>query len=120
MVLRLIPCPTSSRLHESEEHSMLAAADAICDPNVERCKTPIYTYETKCSCCCGTGFVKSRANGHHASLSTCLLCHGLGYVRRTTARFAPDNGPTSGVFTLARPEPDPKHKAGKGKAKPKH
>lgn len=70
-----------------------------------RVKTPIYTYEAKCVCCCGTGFIKNHANGRRASLAACLVCHGLGYVRCTTSRFAPKAGPDT--HTLARPPAKP-------------
>ncbi|KXZ54756.1 hypothetical protein GPECTOR_4g826 [Gonium pectorale] len=88
---------------------MVPAEDAACDPSIMKCKTPIYTYESKCLHCSGTGFVKSRANGRHASLWTCLPCNGLGYVRRATARFVPES--TDGSLTLARPTVDPDTRA---------
>lgn len=89
------------------EGEVILSADAACDPEVSRCRTPIYTYESKCTCCSGTGFTKNQANGRRASLHTCIMCLGLGYVRRTTARFVPATGPDAP--TLGRPErPQPK------------
>ncbi|PNH08848.1 Protein disulfide-isomerase SCO2 [Tetrabaena socialis] len=86
---------------------VIPAADKACDPGERRCKTPIYTYESKCHSCSGTGFMKSIANGRHASLYTCLSCTGLGYVRHTTARFTPPEPGQAGgseTFTMGRPE----------------
>ncbi|KAG2442248.1 hypothetical protein HYH02_009732 [Chlamydomonas schloesseri] len=85
--------------------------DAVCDPAEHKCKSIIYTYETKCHACYGTGFVKGHSNGRRASLGTCLVCLGLGYVRHTTARFAPDAAKGAETMTIARPQLDPGLKA---------
>lgn len=66
-------------------------------------QTPTYVYETRCSCCSGTGQSRSssssssRHGGRRGSLHTCLMCKGMGYVRRTTARFVPETGGVAGV-----------------------
>ncbi|GIL84849.1 hypothetical protein Vretimale_9676 [Volvox reticuliferus] len=90
------------------EGEVVPAVDAACDPTVQKCKTLVYTYESRCISCSGTGFVKrSYGNSRRASLCTCLPCHGLGYVRRTTTRFVPDLSDSGGVFTMGRSEQDP-------------
>ncbi|PNW81014.1 hypothetical protein CHLRE_07g339200v5 [Chlamydomonas reinhardtii] len=81
--------------------------EAACDPSERNCKSVIYTYEAKCYACYGTGFVKGHSNGRRASLSMCMVCLGLGYVRHTTARLPPDvtaNG--FETMTIARPQLD--------------
>ncbi|KAG2496273.1 hypothetical protein HYH03_005506 [Edaphochlamys debaryana] len=94
--------------------AMLPSDDETCDPVMEKCKTQVFVYESKCLSCGGTGFVKTshRRRSGTAHLSTCLLCHGLGYVRRTTARFLPESTPESGdhtAHTIARPPRDDAH-----------
>ncbi len=79
----------------------------MCDIQVSNCKTRMYVYETKCSCCYGTGMARGRAGSHGRggrsgrlpSLRTCLVCTGLGYVRVNTAR---DGVSPSELLTLAR------------------
>eukprot|EP00877_Chromochloris_zofingiensis_P005923 jgi/Chrzof1/1584/Cz10g13120.t1 len=64
--------------------------EELCDIEVQNCKTPLHVYEMKCSHCAGSGWAKGSANGRRGSLHTCLVCKGLGYVRRTSAA-PPDN-----------------------------
>lgn len=44
-----------------------------------------------------------------------LYAFWSGYVRRTTARFAPELGDSLGTYTLARPVADSKSRTDKGK-----
>lgn len=64
--------------------------EEMCDPETETCKTPLHVYEARCVHCYGTGWSRLPSNGRRGHLATCVVCHGLGYVRRTTARFTPD------------------------------
>ncbi|GBF88041.1 hypothetical protein Rsub_00753 [Raphidocelis subcapitata] len=89
--------PVGSTMHASEE---------FCDPEEHICKTPSHTYEAACACCSGTGWSRGRAGrgGRGGRLGVCLACHGIGYVRHTTARFCPDS---TQHLTLARDAPPP-------------
>lgn len=79
-----------------------------CHCGMQRPKTAIHVWETRCVACVGTGTVRSRSRGRHAILSTCLICHGIGYVRHGSSDPAPpglnDGGPH---YTLGRPPPPP-------------
>ncbi|KAF8065527.1 hypothetical protein HT031_003128 [Scenedesmus sp. PABB004] len=61
----------------------------------------MHVYEARCGVCSGTGWARAPTNGRRGQLSTCMLCHGLGYVRRTTSRFCPDDPDRH--MTIARP-----------------
>ena len=42
----------------------------------------MHTWESKCTGCSGTGLAKSRGRrGSHASLVSCIMCHGAGTPR---------------------------------------
>ncbi|KAI8469885.1 MAG: hypothetical protein J3K34DRAFT_269319 [Monoraphidium minutum] len=89
---RALP-PEGATLHPEEE---------ACDPQERACKTPAHTYEARCGACSNTGWARgagSASSGRRGNLHTCVVCHGLGYVRRTTARFCPDS---PAHMTLAR------------------
>eukprot|EP00210_Caulerpa_lentillifera_P003292 g3143.t1 len=74
------------------------------DPTAQRNKTPTYVYETVCPICKGSGMVESKSKGKRR-IYTCLSCHGLGYVRRVTARFVPKvNANGLGPHLTLRPE----------------
>ncbi|GBF90286.1 hypothetical protein Rsub_02392 [Raphidocelis subcapitata] len=87
------------------EGSTLMREDELCDPQESICKTPSHTYEAECLVCSGTGWARNASNGRRGTLGTCILCHGLGYVRRTTARFVPDSDAS---LTIGRTAPPPK------------
>lgn len=84
--------------------AMIPSDEESCNPEEQRCKTPTYIYETKCHSCAGTGVTRSIPNGRKGRLGNCMLCHGLGYVRCTTARFVPDvKADDTGKSTIGRP-----------------
>jgi len=91
---------------------MISEADETCDPFLENCRTPAYVYEEKCGSCSGTGAARllARRRGGHSShrrtLSTCCICHGLGYVRVTTTSKAASMA--KDVHVLGRSEPGDK------------
>jgi hypothetical protein len=69
-------------------------------------QTPTHVYEARCVICCGTGTTRGRANGRRGHLGTCIQCLGLGYVRRTTARFQPEVAAEDPAHIIAaRPSP---------------
>ncbi|KAG1677135.1 hypothetical protein FOA52_000941 [Chlamydomonas sp. UWO 241] len=53
-----------------------------------RCQTPSYVYEGKCSVCSGTGQARALSRRGHRGLIACVVCKGLGYVRITTTNKA--------------------------------
>lgn len=87
--------------------STLMRDEEFCDPDERICKTPTHVYEAACVMCSGTGWARNSSNGRRGHLGTCISCHGLGYVRRTTARFIPE---ADSSLTLARDVPPPKHR----------
>eukprot|EP01025_Chloroclados_australasicus_P021611 TRINITY_DN2269_c0_g1_i1.p2 TRINITY_DN2269_c0_g1~~TRINITY_DN2269_c0_g1_i1.p2 ORF type:complete len:216 (+),score=5.28 TRINITY_DN2269_c0_g1_i1:148-795(+) len=97
MYSRFEQLPPDGKLQTEQEET--------CDPFTQRCQTPTFVYESKCRACTGTGMIASGSSrrGRH-TLYTCMHCHGLGYVRRTTTRFIPPlNGDENGdVLTLGR------------------
>jgi hypothetical protein len=86
--------------------------DENCDPMERSCQTAMYTWETKCKACQGSGNVTRKSRGRSrsaASSYTCVVCHGIGYVRQTSSRLQPpdvNNG--TGDMTLGRPVPPPR------------
>lgn len=82
---------------------VIPAKEEMCNPEQSKCKTRTYVFETKCVTCCGTGTVRGISNGRRGSLSTCIVCTGLGYVRSTTSRFTPPMDQE----TINRPQPPP-------------
>ncbi|PSC74963.1 heme oxygenase [Micractinium conductrix] len=99
--------------------STITPEEARCNPDEERCRTPIHVWETRCSGCYGSGTARSdgggsgghRARGHvtarHRLVTVCLLCHGLGYVRHSsthidTVPYVNGSGPHT---TIGRPPP---------------
>lgn len=94
--------------------STITPEEKRCDPEVERCRTPIHVWETRCCSCDGTGTARSftargRRSGGHRIQSTCLLCHGLGYVRHSTTRAdtVPHVNGTGPHTTIGRPPAAP-------------
>jgi hypothetical protein len=77
------------------------AEEELCDPEEEKCNTALHVYEARCTICDGTGWARAPTNGRRGQLGTCMCCHGLGYVRRTTSRFVPDDPDKH--MTIARP-----------------
>lgn len=73
------------------EGTTVPADEELCDPEEENCKTVLHVYEARCTICDGTGWARAPTNGRRGHLGTCMTCHGLGYVRRTTSRFCPDD-----------------------------
>lgn len=80
--------------------------EEMCDPMYAACKTPTYVFETACPACSGTGMVRHKPNGRRGHLGTCILCTGLGYVRKTTSRFTP----SMDEQTINRPRVEPHFK----------
>lgn len=82
--------------------------EAKCNPEVERCHTPIHVWEARCTACDGTGTARSyTSHGRHRLVCVCLLCHGLGYVRHSTTHqhtvpYVNGSGPNT---TIGRPPP---------------
>jgi len=64
----------------------------FCDPYNQRCREPIYVWESKCGKCHGTGTVSSAAGHRSRALFSCPLCNGLGYLRLTST-----DGPTASM-----------------------
>lgn len=92
------------------EGKTLTPDEETCDPMTRNCQTPMHVWETKCTSCYGSGTVtasgRGRRRGSAFSCSTCVTCHGLGFVRRVSSAGPPDslnNG--TGNLTLNRPEP---------------
>jgi hypothetical protein len=56
----------------------IAPADEMCNPEVFKCKTATYVYESQCKACFGTGTIRGRSNGRRGALSTCPHCVGVG------------------------------------------
>eukprot|EP00882_Tetradesmus_deserticola_P022215 GHRQ01024109.1.p2 GENE.GHRQ01024109.1~~GHRQ01024109.1.p2 ORF type:complete len:137 (+),score=34.39 GHRQ01024109.1:707-1117(+) len=54
-------------------------------------QTLLHVYEARCTVCDGTGWARAPTNGRRGKMGTCMTCHGLGCVRRTTSRFYPDD-----------------------------
>ncbi|KAF6257817.1 hypothetical protein COO60DRAFT_1521822, partial [Scenedesmus sp. NREL 46B-D3] len=69
----------------------IPADEELCNPEEENCKTLLHVYEARCTACDGTGWARAPTNGRRGHLGTCMTCHGLGCVRRTTSRFCPDD-----------------------------
>ncbi|EFN53781.1 expressed protein [Chlorella variabilis] len=88
--------------------STLTPEEAKCNPEVERCHTPIHVWEARCTACDGTGTARSyTSHGRHRLVCVCLLCHGLGYVRHSTTHqhtvpYVNGSGPNT---TIGRPPP---------------
>lgn len=92
---------------------LVSADQATCDPDERSCQTLMYVWEDKCTPCSGTGQaragrsrrVRAGRGGRRASASmalcTCMACHGLGIVRRTSSR---EEAVPSGALTLGRPQ----------------
>lgn len=75
---------------ESSCASPLRLQEMKCDPEVERCRTPIHVWESKCATCSGSGIARggSSHRSRRGPLAVCLLCHGLGYVRHSSTHAA--------------------------------
>lgn len=92
--------------------STLTPEEARCNPEVERCHTPIHVWEARCTACGGSGTSRSySSHSRHRLVAVCLLCHGLGYVRHSTTHtdtvpYVNGSGPNT---TIGRPPP-PEHK----------
>eukprot|EP00195_Chlamydomonas_chlamydogama_P007279 CAMPEP_0202900420 /NCGR_PEP_ID=MMETSP1392-20130828/11578_1 /ASSEMBLY_ACC=CAM_ASM_000868 /TAXON_ID=225041 /ORGANISM="Chlamydomonas chlamydogama, Strain SAG 11-48b" /LENGTH=158 /DNA_ID=CAMNT_0049586803 /DNA_START=182 /DNA_END=659 /DNA_ORIENTATION=- len=101
---------------------LIPIEEAKCDPAQSNCKTPTYVYEDKCHVCNGTGTARGIANGRRGALCTCVVCTGLGYVRRTTTRFIPTAPSEDGnaQVTLLRNVQVEQPLPPKSKPKPKH
>lgn len=80
----------------------LTEREETCNPQEAECKTPAHVYEAECAMCNGTGVVMSKIKGKKRPC-TCMLCHGLGYVRRTTSRFIPSVNCVGPNLTINRP-----------------
>lgn len=88
--------------------STLTPEEMKCDPDAERCRTPIHVWESKCSACAGTGTSRGRSSrGRRGSVAVCLLCHGVGYVRHSSTRAStvPYVNGTGPHTTIGRPPP---------------
>lgn len=87
--------------------------DELCDVQVMRCKTSVHTWEQKCPACAGSGSYSNLtvhgAKGRHKVVGTCLLCSGLGAIRKSSARVAPEMDDEH--FTVARSAEDPAARA---------
>ena len=53
---------------------------ALTAPMLPGVQSVMHTWESKCAGCSGTGLSKSRGarRGSHASLHSCIMCHGTG------------------------------------------
>ncbi|PRW33603.1 heme oxygenase isoform B [Chlorella sorokiniana] len=82
----------------------LTLKEQKCNPETERCRTPIHVWESRCRACDGTGiarWVTSRQR-HHV-MSVCVLCSGLGYVRHTSTHSVPHVNGCGPHTTIGRP-----------------
>lgn len=70
---------------------LLTEEEETCDPYHSNCKTAMAVWESKCRPCSGTGSTVS-SSGRRRTLHTCLMCHGIGYVRRSSASMTPEMG----------------------------
>ncbi|KAK9807420.1 hypothetical protein WJX73_003941 [Symbiochloris irregularis] len=87
---------------------VITDAEAQCDPYHSNCKTACNVWESKCKACFGTGQCVSGSSrrGGHRSLHTCLMCHGIGFVRRSSTTVIPDISNDNNA-TLGREPPAP-------------
>ncbi|GMH42072.1 hypothetical protein BSKO_09991 [Bryopsis sp. KO-2023] len=86
------------------EGKTLTNLEETCDPREKMCKTPAHVYEAECAMCNGVGEILSKIKGKGKKVPcTCMTCHGLGYVRRTTSRFTPEVNCVGPNLTINRP-----------------
>lgn len=71
---------------------------------MERCRTPIHVWESRCMACGGTG-TQSQWTSRQRRLGTCLLCSGLGYVRHSSTHSVPHVNGAGPHTTIGRPPP---------------
>jgi hypothetical protein len=94
--------------------------EEFCKPDEQRCRQPIHVWEARCATCSGTGAARSYSGsrgrrGSRSTLATCMVCHGLGYVRHSTTRadkvpYVNGKGPNT---TLGRPRQEEQGQTGK-------
>lgn len=77
--------------------------EETCDPMTRNCQTSMHVWESTCRPCFGTGSICSTSRRGRRSTYVCLSCHGLGVVRKTSARIIPDVNAGNGQYTLNRP-----------------
>lgn len=89
-----------------KDGQLLTEAEETCNAYEQFCKTPTYVWEDECGPCNGTGLTRagSMRRKSRSSLGTCIACHGIGYVRLSSAQ--PDAVPEGHALTLNRPELD--------------
>jgi len=96
----------------------LTKPEEACDPGERFCKTPLHVWEEKCRVCYGTGIARSsssRGRGGRRQMGTCMICHGIGYIRHVSSNEIPDidnynsdntnNSSDSDTKTTAPPPP---------------
>lgn len=89
-----LPCDGRTQTEEQE----------TCDPKQQSCQRSMHVWESKCRACAGRGVVTSYSRrGGRRSSYTCPSCHGIGAVRKTSARIIPDVNNGNGQFTVNRP-----------------